>query len=66
MLTLFFSLVSYIPLELCRRGIIAADDDTWWKIQTIKADEREGLNRDRKRSLSLILYVYKASIMILC
>jgi hypothetical protein len=53
--TLFFSLLSYIPLYLCSRGIIAADDTIWWKVHMPRDEVR--LNASRRRALGLILYV---------
>jgi hypothetical protein len=62
-ITLFFSLLSYIPLYLCHRGIIAADDNSWWKFRMPSAQEA-GLDRDRKWALSLVLCVCNLSFQL--
>lgn len=55
-ITLFISIITYIPLYFWSCGNITFDDISWWKFTIHRADHSEELKGIRRHSLIMLLY----------
>lgn len=64
-ITLFFSLLAYIPLFFWSRGNITVSEETWWKFSIHRTANVEDPGGRRMTSLTMIAYPLVYSILVL-